>query len=241
MQFLLYLWQIKHIKEQHGKALYQCNLCFYRGFSADHVFIHQAFEHLSNWEATLKRAILDKKENNSLTPIEEQFLLQTSDHESESEDDTEVENSDDESDKVSSNVKISKNSANELCKIISCSAAQSDDLDSVVREYFTKHAVVLDSRNLEKYRNLSKVLCAYCQPESQTISNENFLAHAVSAHSTFPILAYDLSAQPECSILDFDFLDNNAEAIVSDFRQQLGIYDNNFLFACYIHVFFFYL
>lgn len=234
---------INHIKEQHGNALYQCNLCFYRGFSADHVFIHQAFEHLGNWEQTLKRAILGKKENSSLTPIEEQFLLQTSDGDEEdaeegdddgkaaSEDDTEVENSDDESDKVSSNVKISKNSAKELCKIIRCGGggpAQSDDLDSVVREYFTKHAVVLDARNLEKYNNLSQaVLCAYCQPLS-VISNENFLSHAVSVHSAFPILAYDLSGQQfqqspiKYHITDFGDESDNAEAIVSDFRLQLA-------------------
>lgn len=181
----------------------------------------------------MKRALLKKKENNPLTPIEEQFLLQTCDSESDSEDETEVENSDDESEKVSSNVKI-KISASELCKIISCGSAQVDDLDSVVREYFNKHAVVLDSRNLE-YSNLPNVvICAYCPP--QTISYEDFLAHTVSAHRSFPILAYDLSEQPEFRISEHD-LDNKAEAIVSDFRQQLGIYDNNFLLVSYIHVF----
>src|SRR5699024_11890559 len=55
-------------------------------------------------------------------------------------DETEVENSDDESDTVSSNVKIPKHSVSDLCKIIRCGPAQSPELDAVIREYFTKRS-----------------------------------------------------------------------------------------------------
>src|SRR5699024_10941489 len=122
------------IKEQHASLNYQCNLCFYRAFSAEHVFIHQAVEHLSKFEETLKQVILEKKETTELSPIEEHFLEQTIDsNETRSDDETEVENSDDddgESSAVSSNVKISKYSANELCKIICCGAVEDEDINA---------------------------------------------------------------------------------------------------------------
>lgn len=188
----------------------------------EHVFIHQAIEHLSNFEATLKQVILDKKQNSDLTPIEEQFLLQTNDTTEKSDDETEVEDSDDESDTVSSNVNIPKKSVKELCKIIDCGQAQLEDLK--VRQNL---AVVL---GLEKYSNSSALICAYCEYEPK--HGEDFLSHVASQHNSLPIIAYN--PQPinysKFDISDLNNLDEEeAEAIVSNFRQQLGnfqIYKN---------------
>lgn len=142
--------------------------------------------------------ILDKKQNSELTPIEEQFLLQTNDTTEKSDDETEVEDSDDESDTVSSNVNIPKKSVKELCKIIDCGQAQSGDLKE--RQNL---AVVL---GLEKHSNSSALICAYCEYEPK--HGEDFLSHVAALNS-----------------LD----EEEAEAIVSNFRQQLGnflIYKN---------------
>lgn len=139
-------------------------------------------EHLKSFEETLKRKILDKKDENKLSLIEKHYLLQLT--EAKSDDDTEVE------EEVLDVVP-------HLCSILLC-----DDIivpsDEQTLHYFNQYGYKLEYPNLDKYEVSSTLIhCAYCMLDSgknQKLNNiEDIWVHCVSSHPNYPILAYDLS------------------------------------------------
>nr|XP_027197606.1 uncharacterized protein LOC113791953 [Dermatophagoides pteronyssinus]XP_027197607.1 uncharacterized protein LOC113791953 [Dermatophagoides pteronyssinus] len=173
-----------HITEKHSCLAYQCNLCFYRAYSFDHVLFHQALEHSKNFFETIKRLVLEKKDepDHQLNVFEKTFLNQVIQDVKTSDDETEIEESfDDQIDHL------------DICKIISCSADNNDDTD--YQDYIDRFEYKPEYQDLWDFENYP-LHCAYCN-ESRGHFNydDNLWIHFITCHPEHPILSYDLQSE----------------------------------------------
>lgn len=172
---------------------YQCNLCFYRAFSSNHILIHQALEHSKSFFETIKRLVLDKGDDYS-NSLEQSFRMYFND--SKSDDETEIiENEYDDSSK------------NNLCKIIECWSVKDDHFD--VLNYFEKNGCHTEYKNLADFENYP-LHCAYCN-DTNFQSNCSFWTHFISFHPEHAIIGYfvqmaSLGDETSNNIQEFKFL-----------------------------------
>lgn len=170
---------------------YQCNLCFYRAFSFNHVLIHQALEHSKQFFETIKRLVLDKNDEYSNT-LEHSFRMYF--NENNSDDETEItENEFDES--------------SNRCKIIECWSVKDDHFDMM--NYLKRNACntrCKDSTEFEQY----PLHCVYCN-DANFQSNCSFWAHLISFHPEHALIGYfvqtaSLGDETSNNIQEFKFL-----------------------------------
>ncbi|OTF78221.1 hypothetical protein BLA29_005011 [Euroglyphus maynei] len=206
-----------HITEKHSCLAYQCNLCFYRAYSFDHVLFHQAFEHSKNFYETIKRLILEKKDEpeHQLNAFEKAFLNQAISDVKTSDDDTEIEESFDEiSDRVDHV---------DICKIIACFTDKEDDTD--YKTYIDRFGYEPEFQDLWDYEDYP-LHCAYCNESNSHFNEDDSLwIHFITHHPEHPFLSYDLQYEENQLKTSSSLAETNEENVIqmiSEMRKSLA-------------------